>query len=68
MSSDNEQSHKIGEYLVKLGALNHEQVKEILSIQKKEPHKLFGVIAIELGYVNENVIKSCIASQKRINI
>jgi hypothetical protein len=43
---------KIGEFLVKIGALSEEQVKIVLAEQKQDPEKLFGVIALELGFID----------------
>ena len=65
MSQSKDHNTTIGQYLVKLGVLNQEQVKDILNIQKTEPHKRFGVIAIEQGYVTEKIIQSCISSQEK---
>ena len=43
---------KIGEYFVRLDLLSFEQASEILKIQSSSsPHKKFGEIALELGYI-----------------
>jgi hypothetical protein len=47
---------KIGEFLVKIGALSEEQVNIVLEEQKHEPDKLFGVIALELGFIDYSAI------------
>lgn len=47
---------KIGEFLVKIGALSTEQVKIVLSEQQQDPDKLFGVIALELGFIDYTAI------------
>jgi len=53
-----ESEERIGEFLVRIGALKPEQVVEILALQEKEPNKLFGMIAIEKGYINEEALKA----------
>ena len=57
-------SEKIGEFLVRIGALTEAQVKEILDLQQKDPSRLFGIIAIELGYVDDKAIKAYIDSKR----
>lgn len=53
-----ESEERIGEFLVRIGALKPKQVAEILALQEKEPGKLFGMIAIEKGYINEEALKA----------
>jgi len=47
---------KIGERLVKLDILSFEQAERILKIQKKNPKKKFGEIAVELGFIEEDAL------------
>jgi len=55
----NDTSHeRIGEFLVKIGAMTPEQRNEILDRQKEDPNRLFGEIAVELGYINDTAIDS----------
>ena len=54
---------KIGEFLIKIGALTKEKVAEILEKQEKDPSKLFGEIALELGYIDDKAIDKYLASQ-----
>ncbi len=55
--ADNSTSHeRIGEFLVKIGAMTGEQRDEVLARQKQEPGRLFGEIAIELGYIKDEVV------------
>lgn len=45
---------RIGEYLIRLELLSFEQAEEILRIQSEmNPKKMFGEIALELGYITE---------------
>jgi hypothetical protein len=56
---------RIGEILVRIGALTPEQVEAILKQQKKEPDKIFGVIAIELGYINDEAIRKYVEEKEK---
>lgn len=47
---------RIGEFLVKIGAMTPEQRNEILELQKGDPARLFGEIAVERGYINDAAI------------
>ena len=53
MSNANE---RIGEGLVRIGAIDEEQVKQVLKRQKDGDNRLFGEIAVDLGYVNIEAI------------
>lgn len=50
-------TERLGELLMRMGALNEEQVEEILAYQKEHPDMLFGQIAIRLGYITEEVLQ-----------
>ena len=50
-------TERLGELLVRMGALREEQVKHILEYQKEHPDMLFGQIAIRLGYITEEVLQ-----------
>jgi hypothetical protein len=56
---------RIGDFLVRIGALTPDQVETILKQQKKEPDKIFGVIAIELGYINDKAIRKYVEEKKK---
>jgi nitroreductase len=47
---------KIGEGLVRIGAMTQEQVDEILRLQEEGNDSLFGVMALELGYIDEDAL------------
>jgi hypothetical protein len=55
---------KIGEGLVRIGAMTTEQVEAILEIQKGGDARLFGEIAIEKGFINDKAIKAYLDSKK----
>lgn len=45
---------KIGEGLVRVGEMTHDQVETVLTKQRRGDNRLFGEIAIDLGYVKVN--------------
>ncbi len=58
-------NEKIGEGLVRIGAMTEEQVKEVLKRQAEGDTRLFGEIAISLGYINDEAIKKYLESKER---
>ena len=55
---------RIGEALVRIGAMNPEQVEQVLKFQRDGDHRLFGEIAIEQGFINDKAIKAYLDSRK----
>lgn len=52
-----ETSHeRIGEFLVKIGAMTAGQREDVMTRQAKEPDRLFGEIAIELGHIDDAAV------------
>ena len=49
--------NRIGEFLVQIGAIKQYQVDDVLRLQKEGDTRLFGEIAIELGYIDDEAIK-----------
>ena len=49
--------NRIGDFLVKIGAMNAEQVDHVLRLQAGGDSRIFGEIAVELGYLNDDAIK-----------
>lgn len=47
-------AEKIGEYLVEIGAMSASQVTVVINHQKEGDARLFGEIAMELGYLADN--------------
>lgn len=47
---------RIGEFLVKIGAMTAEQREDVIARQAKEPDRLFGEIAIESGYIDDAAV------------
>ena len=54
---------RIGQGLIRIGAMTEEQVKDVLTRQKDNDSRLFGEIAIELGYVDDEAIKRYLDSK-----
>jgi len=55
---------RIGEGLIRIGAMTAEQVKKVLQVQReKHSHdKLFGDIATELQFVDQEIIEEYLDS------
>jgi len=49
--------NRIGDFLVKIGAMTSEQVDHVLLLQKGGASRIFGEIALELAYLNDDAIK-----------
>ena len=56
---------RIGESLVKIGAMTEAQVKEILYIQREKYNfeRMFGEIALELQLVDQETIEQILSGQ-----
>lgn len=62
-----EKVEKMGEILVRVGAMTEKQVKDVLWAQKVGDKRLFGEIAIELGYINKGAVRRYLDQKKRLN-
>ncbi len=56
-------SEKIGEALVRIGAIKPFQVEDVLCAQKAGDDRYFGEIAIEYGYINDEVLKKYVEAK-----
>jgi len=54
---------KIGEALVRIGAMKSYQVEDVLRLQRSGDRRLFGEIAIELGYIDDQAIQKYLRSK-----
>lgn len=50
-------ANRIGEFLLKIGAMNKEQVDHVLKLQQEGDTRIFGEIALDLRYLNDDAIK-----------
>lgn len=57
------ESEKIGEGLVRIGAMTKEQRNEVIEKQKNGDGRMFGEVAVELGYINDKIIMEYINSR-----
>jgi len=48
---------RIGEFLVRIGVIHQYQIEDVLRAQKAGDSRLFGEIAIDFGYINDEVLK-----------
>ncbi len=55
---------KIGEGLIRIGAMTKEQVEDVLRMQKAGDTRLFGEIAVEHSYVDVDAIINYLKSKK----
>lgn len=53
----------IGEFLRGVNALDPAMVKRVLKLQKKYPSKTFGQIALEKGYVKDELARKYLCSK-----
>ena len=58
-----EKMERIGEFLQRIGVMNQQQVQEVLDAQNAGDSRLFGEIAIEFGYINDEVLKKYIEAK-----
>jgi hypothetical protein len=58
-------NERIGEGLIRIGAMNKDQVDIILKRQKGGDDRLFGEIAVELGFVNIEAIIEYLESKSK---
>ena len=56
MDTDEIIGGRIGEALVRQGDMTLEQVNHILDLQKNGDDRLFGEIAVDLGYIDLDVV------------
>jgi len=64
MSDHNSAKEKIGDFLVKIGAMKSWQVEDILIVQQSGDARIFGEIAIALGYIDDRALRQYVESQR----
>jgi hypothetical protein len=55
---------KIGEALVRIGAMKSYQVEDVLRLQGTGDKRLFGEIAIEMGYIDDAAIRKYLKAKR----
>ena len=59
-------SEKIGEYLIRIGAMTPEQVSRVIELQRAGDKRRFGAIAEDLRYITSyDRIRDFLAALKR---
>jgi hypothetical protein len=53
-------AEKIGEFLLRIGVMTEYQLQEVLNAQKSGDSRMFGEIAIDFGYINDEMMKKYI--------
>ncbi|MBN1412341.1 MAG: hypothetical protein JW969_15955 [Spirochaetales bacterium] len=56
---------KIGAGLIRIGAMTKQQVSEVLKHQKAGDSRLFGEIAVDLGFVDVDAIINYLKSKNK---
>lgn len=56
-------TERIGEFLQRIGVINEQQIQEVLDAQKAGDSRMFGEIAIDFGYINDEVLKKYIEAK-----
>lgn len=62
------QGELIGEGLARAGVLTSSQVEQILLIQRRDDERLFGEIAVDLGYTDDSTIREYLESRRRVGV
>ncbi|HNT86682.1 MAG TPA: hypothetical protein PKL84_02360, partial [Candidatus Hydrogenedentes bacterium] len=57
---------RMGEILVDLGVLTHDQLMEILDEQIADPQRRFGALVVERGHTDEELVARILAAQSRL--
>ncbi len=63
MADRNNGTEKIGEFLVKIGAIKKWQVEDILIVQQSGDTRMFGEIAIAFGYIDDKALMQYVESR-----
>jgi hypothetical protein len=61
--AENSMPEKIGTFLVNIGAMKPEQLDEVLLLQKSGDSRIFGEIAISLGYIDDAALSKYVDSR-----
>jgi hypothetical protein len=64
VSNEDTSVERIGEFLRRVGAITNDHVEQILAVQREHPERKFGEIAVELGFISEDLIDRFLSSHK----
>ena len=65
MAKNNGGPEPIGAFLVRIGAMQSWQVDDVLLAQKSGDSRMFGELAIALGYIDDTALKRYVESHPR---
>jgi hypothetical protein len=65
MADQNSGIEKIGEFLVKIGAMKQWQVEDVLIVQRSGDPRMFGEIAIAFGYIDDRALMRYVESHEQ---
>jgi hypothetical protein len=57
-------SERIGDYMIRTGAMNQSQVDEVVRVKSTGDQRHFGDIAVSLGYIKASDVAAFLAAQK----
>lgn len=63
MTSAHTSGERIGDFLVKIGAMSEAQRTEVVAYQQAHPEIPFGRIAVQLGFIKDDVIDTFLKSR-----
>ena len=64
MAAQHNGTEKIGEFLVKIGAMKQWQVEDILVVQQSGDTRMFGELAIAFGYIDDKALAKYVESHQ----
>ncbi|HVO37985.1 MAG TPA: hypothetical protein VMV03_03055 [Spirochaetia bacterium] len=65
MTQNNAESEPIGAFLVRIGAMQSWQLDDVLLAQKSGDSRMFGELAIALGYIDDSALRRYVESHPR---
>jgi hypothetical protein len=58
-------AERIGDFFVRIGVMNPQQVEKVLGLQKQGDKRTFGEIALSLGLADVNALKAFADSSQK---
>lgn len=65
MAKPDSRPQKIGDFLISIGAMQAWQVDDVLLAQKSGDSRMFGELAIALGYIDDRALMQYVESRQR---
>jgi len=64
MEAQHNGTERIGEFLVKIGAMKQWQIEDILVVQQSGDARMFGELAIAFGYIDDKALMRYVESHE----